>query len=130
MAVASSRKSSGVGGRPTPNVGDCDASGIDAASNNTTPTMALHLHIRHRSVIVDFPELHPVEVIAGIRSAHSDQLLARGLNITGFVGRARCDDRFAAVKTPGQPETCERYGQPRLVEFRVQPGFSSVGRDL
>src|SRR5207245_10877942 len=70
IAVASSRNSSGVGGRPTPNVGDCAASGSDTVK--MIRAMALHLHISHRPVSVDLPEFHLAEVITGARSSQGD----------------------------------------------------------
>src|SRR5262249_42210192 len=74
IAALRSRISSGVAGRPTPNVGDCAESGIVEAS--ATIRIALYLHISHRPVLVHFPEFHSIEVVAGIGTSHGDQRFA------------------------------------------------------
>src|SRR4030095_13014643 len=62
IAEPRSRISSGLGGRPTADAGDCAGSVADAASIVSIAKMiALHLHIGHRPVRVDFPEFHSVE---------------------------------------------------------------------
>src|SRR5204862_3319109 len=100
IADPSSRTSSGVGGCPTPNVGDCAASVTDA-----TTTSALTFHIGHRPVRPHLPEFDPIEVIRGVRASNRDEILARGLHVGGLVDRARGKHGFATVEPPGQADT-------------------------
>src|SRR5215475_8797184 len=131
IADLRSRISSGVGGRPTPNVGDCAASWTAAASATIKiARIALHLHTRHRPVRVDLPELHSVEVVPRVGAPHCDQRFASRLNVACFIRRARSDDRFPAIESPRQAKARKRDGQPRLLEACIHPTLSSIGLNL
>src|SRR5262249_33046718 len=103
MAAPRPRTSSGVGGLPMPNRGDCAAI-VAAPANTTASATALRVHIGHRSVTLDAPALRSVEVIDRIPAAHGDELFPRRLCVPGFIDGARGDDGFPALETPGHPE--------------------------
>src|SRR5580765_7406565 len=84
MAAPRPRTSSGVGGRPTPNLGDCACS-APAPTKTIASASALRVHIGHHPIGLDSPELCPIEVIDRVRSARGDQLFARGLHVAGLV---------------------------------------------
>src|SRR5437763_15438662 len=107
MAAPRPRTSSGVGGRPTPNLADCAAS-VAAPANTIASATALRVHIGHRPVGLNSPELGPVVVIDRIPAAHGDELVARRLHVAGLVSGARGDDGFAALETPRHSEPRQR----------------------
>src|SRR5205809_4389659 len=115
MAAPRPRISSGAGGCPTPNLGDCPAS-VAAPANTIASANALRVHIGHRPVGLNSPELGPVEVIDRIPAADGDELFARGLHVAGLVSGARGDDGFAALETPRHSETRQRDRQPRFLQ--------------
>src|SRR5436190_4942169 len=91
IAAPRPRTSSGVGGRPTPNFGDC-AANVVAAANTIASANALRVHIGHRPVGLDSPELCPIEVIDGVTTARGDEVFARWLHVAGLVNGAGGDD--------------------------------------
>src|SRR6267142_2575302 len=129
MAAPRLRTSSGVGGRPTPNLGDCAAS-VAAPANTIANASALRVHIGHRPVGLDPPELRSIEVIDGVTTAHGDQLFARWLYVAGLVDSARGDDGFTALETPRHSEARQRDRQPRFLQLRRHPTPSAVDRDF
>src|SRR5262249_1021377 len=111
-----------------PRFGACAARVTDKRTSSRM--IALQRHIGHRPIRVYLPELGSIEVVSGIRTSDSDQLLARGLNITGLVRCARRNHGLAPGKPPGQPEAREGDGEPRFLKSRLHPTFPSVRRDL
>src|SRR5262245_38296792 len=87
IAEARSRNSSGVGGRPTPNRGDC-ASAVTVQSTSAAAVAAAarsRIAIGDGPVRGDPPELDAVVVIRGVETAHRDQRLARRLHVAALV---------------------------------------------
>src|SRR5207344_277646 len=129
MAAPRPRTSSGVGGLPTPNRGDC-AANVAAPANTTASAIPLRVHIGHRSVGLDSPEFRAVEVVDRVPAAHGDELFTRRLYIAGLVDGPRSDDGFPALETPrhSEPRQCDR--QPRFLQLRGGPTPSAVRRDF
>src|SRR6266568_3689033 len=83
--------SSAVGGRPTPNPGDCAAARVALQRMVMASASRLRaIAIGHLAVARDPPHLNAVVVVLRVGAAHVNQLGKRRLGVPGFVGAPRC----------------------------------------
>src|SRR5688572_26242198 len=113
MEMSQARSCSGLGVRPTPNVGPCARAPVPIS---TTSGNALNVvTIGDAPIAGDVPRLNgvvePRDAERRVRRLVEvcGDLGARSLHRTEFVGAARHDDGFGADPVPGKAEPGERH---------------------
>src|SRR5688572_17368478 len=74
--------------------------------------------------------MNGVEVVLGVRPAHRDELLARGLHVTGLVDCPALKQGRGTIPSPWETKSGQRFRQDGFIEAGPLPVAAAVRRHI